>query len=97
MCDPKRTDLKKALDTMVRNSAVVPEVDTGYAKSQKTGAGFGRGREQRDCDKDMCKKECNKDSAHYSSILEDKNAACTTWSRCNEPSWRDPMKFSLLS
>lgn len=81
MCAPKKIDLKKALDTMADNSAVVQEVDTSYAKSPRDGSGFGRVREQRGCDKDMCnmgKKECNKDSAHYSSILEDKNAVCTT-------------------
>ena len=81
MCDPKKIDLKKALDTVGGISVVVHEVNTGYAKSPRDGSGFGRDREQRDCDKAMCKmgkKECNKDSAHYSSILEDKNAVCTT-------------------
>ena len=81
MYDPKKIGLKKALDTMAGTSVAVQKVDTVYAKFPKNGGILGRGREQRDTGRgtrSMGTKACNKDSAHYSSILENKNAVCTT-------------------
>ena len=81
MCDPKKIGLKKALDTMAGDSVVVQQVDMGCTKDPRNGRGFGRGREQHDGGNYMCSmgmKACNKDSTNYSSILENKNAVCTT-------------------